>query len=279
MQVGLVIHGRRADALAAARDAVQMLLDASCGVLAEEEALPLLGENVRSLQATDAYADVILSLGGDGTLLRGAQYALKWDAALFGVNLGRVGFLAEAEAEALPQMLRDVIAGRYETERRAVLDVTHGQEHWYAVNDVVVSRGGYARLITVTAMVDGEMAGRYIADGLVVATPTGSTGYSLSAGGPIVSPKVDCMVLTPICAHSLQHRPTVVQGGADICLLLGSDAPQSACLQVDGQTRAQLDDGAMIQIARSEKTLRLIHTGTQPFFHLVREKLTEWTRS
>ena len=141
-----------------------------------------------------------------------------------------------------------------------------------------VCRGGYARLITVTALVDGALAGHYIADGLVVATPTGSTGYSLSAGGPIISPKVDCMVLTPICAHSLQHRPTVVQGSAQIRLLLGSDAPQSACLQVDGQTYAQLDDGAVVEISRADRTLQLIRTSDQPFFNLVREKLTEWTR-
>lgn len=278
MQVGLVVHGRREDALDAARQAVNMLHAAGIDVLAEAEMLPDLGHGVQLLEVANARADVILSLGGDGTLLRGAQYALAWDAALLGVNLGRVGFLAEAEAEMLPQMLSSIIQGSYAVERRAVLNVSVGQENWYAVNDVVVSRGGYARLITVTAMVDGEMAGRYIADGLVVATPTGSTGYSLSAGGPIISPKVDCMVLTPICAHSLQHRPTVVPGCAQIELLLGSDAPQSACLQVDGQTRAQLDDGATICIRRAEKTLRLIHTGAQPFFHLVREKLTEWTR-
>lgn len=279
MRLGMVIHGRRPDAMAAARRAVTQLTDSGVQVLAEEEVLAEFAPgSVQSLNAPDARADVILSLGGDGTLLRGAQYALSWDAALLGVNLGRVGFLAEGEADALPTLLEQVVHGNYETERRAVLSVQTKGQQWYAINDVVMSRGGYARLITVTALVDGELAGRYIADGLVVATPTGSTGYSLSAGGPIISPKVDCMVLTPICAHSLQHRPTVVQGSAQIHLLLGSDAPQSACLQVDGQTRAQLDDGAVVEISRADRTLRLIHTGDQPFFNLVREKLTEWTR-
>lgn len=279
MRLGMVIHGRRPDAMAAARRAVTQLTDSGVQVLAEEEVLTEFAPgSVQSLNAPDARADVILSLGGDGTLLRGAQYALSWDAALLGVNLGRVGFLAEGEADALPTLLEQVVRGNYETERRAVLSVQTKGQQWYAINDVVMSRGGYARLITVTALVDGELAGRYIADGLVVATPTGSTGYSLSAGGPIISPKVDCMVLTPICAHSLQHRPTVVQGSAQIHLLLGSDAPQSACLQVDGQTRAQLDDGAVVEISRADRTLRLIHTGDQPFFNLVREKLTEWTR-
>ena len=149
------------------------------------------------------------------------------------MNLGRVGFLAEGEADALPKLLDKVIRGDYETERRAVLSVQMNGQSWYAINDVVMSRGGYARLITVTALVDGELAGHYIADGLVVATPTGSTGYSLSAGGPIISPKVDCMVLTPICAHSLQHRPTVVQGSAQIRL---RRAP--ACKSMGRRTRS-----------------------------------------
>ena len=155
-------------------------------------------------------------------------------------------------------------------------------QSWYAINDVVMSRGGYARLITVTALVDGALAGHYIADGLVVATPTGSTGYSLSAGGPIISPKVDCMVLTPICAHSLQHRPTVVQGSAQIRLLLRVRMRRRApaCKSM-GRTYAQLDDGAVVEIStqcRFERWQLIRNMSDQPFFNLVREKLTEWTR-
>ena len=152
MRLGIVIHGHRPDAMAAAHHAVAQL--ASCGaqVLVEDEVLAAFASgSVTSLNAPDARADVILSLGGDGTLLRGAQYALSWDAALLGVNLGRVGFLAEGEADALPKLLDKVIRGDYETERRAVLSVQMNGQSWYAINDVVMSRGGYARLITVTA--------------------------------------------------------------------------------------------------------------------------------
>ena len=153
MRLGIVIHGHRPDAMAAAHHAVAQL--ASCGaqVLVEDEVLAAFASgSVTSLNAPDARADVILSLGGDGTLLRGAQYALSWDAALLGVNLGRVGFLAEGEADALPKLLDKVIRGDYETERRAVLSVQMNEQSWYAINDVVMSRGGYARLITVTAL-------------------------------------------------------------------------------------------------------------------------------
>lgn len=159
MRLGIVIHGHRPDAMAAAHHAVAQL--ASCGaqVLVEDEVLAAFASgSVTSLNAPDARADVILSLGGDGTLLRGAQYALSWDAALLGVNLGRVGFLAEGEADALPRLLDKVIRGDYETERRAVLSVQMNGQSWYAINDVVMSRGGYARLITVTALVDGALA-------------------------------------------------------------------------------------------------------------------------
>ena len=146
------------------------------------------------------------------------------------------------------------------------------------MNDVVISRGGSARLITINAWVDGELSGRYVADGLVVATPTGSTGYSLSAGGPIVSPKVDCMVITPICAHTLQHRPTVVHGGAEIALELRPEDAQTALLQVDGQSCAELYHGMRAEVHMDTKSIRLIRLRPQNFFQLVRDKLTEWTR-
>lgn len=278
MRVGLMVHGRREDAVDWARRAAGYLLSAGAQVYAENEAADLLCKTVLPISCLDGKIDVIISLGGDGTLLRGAQYALKWDAALLGINLGRVGFLTEVETDSLQASLSDVMAGNYTLEERPVLQVRSGDSTWYAVNDVVVSRGGYDRLITLDALVDGESSGRYVADGVVVATPTGSTGYSLSAGGPIVSPKVDCMVITPICAHTLQHRPSVVHGGADICLQLLPDAEQSASLQIDGQSRSVLTAGMQVSIRRDERHIRLIRLTPGRFFQLVRDKLTEWTK-
>ena len=120
--------------------------------------------------------------------------------------------------------------------------------------------------------------GHYVADGLVVATPTGSTGYSLSAGGPIIHPSVDCMVITPICAHSLQHRPVVVPGKERIRLTLVTEEETAVVLQVDGQTRCMLQGGETILIHKAEETVRLIRLSPRRFFPLVREKLTEWSR-
>ena len=275
MRVGIMVHGRREDAVCQAKKAAAYLQSRGVTVVAEDDAAPILG--VPSFSQAHG-ADVIVTLGGDGTILRGAQYALRWDAALLGINMGRVGFLAEVEPEAIEQALDAVVRGEYRLERRPVLEVQSGGKTWYALNDVVISRGGYSRLITIDALVDGDSTGRYVADGLIVATPTGSTGYCLSAGGPVVSPKVDCMVITPICAHTLQHRPCVVHGGAHIRLQLRAEEVQSASLEVDGQTCMDLHAGMTVDVRKDQRALRLIRMRESRFFQTVRDKLTEWTR-
>lgn len=277
MRIGLVVHTHRDDALAFARRAAAYLKKSGVIVLAEDDLAEKLGD-VTAFSNAQEPPEMIVSLGGDGTLLRGVQYAIAWRAPLLGINMGRVGFLSEIEPEAMREALDALISGAYTLEERSLLSVASGKERWLALNDVVVSRGGYARLISVTAMVDGETASRYHADGVIIATPTGSTGYSLSAGGPVVSPRVDCMVITPICAHSLQHRPVIISGSAIVRLILGSDAEQTAALEVDGQSRSVMTAGGTVTVCKAPETVRLIRLKPGRFFHLVREKLTEWTR-
>ena len=275
LHIGMILHSRRPDALDMAAKIVAYLELRGASVSAEDEFAADLG--VSPFSGAEK-ADVIISLGGDGTLLRGIQYAFRWEAPLLGINLGRVGFLTETEPGDMEAALEAVLHGTYEVETRPVLRVEAENRCWYALNDVVLSRGGRARLTTINAYVDGELAGRYVADGVVVATPTGSTGYSLSAGGPIVSPKVDCMVITPICAHTLQHRPAVVYGGAQIKLALSPEDMQTASLQVDGQSCQELQSGMQVEIRMDARPIRLIRLKEQHFFQLVRDKLTEWTR-
>lgn len=276
-RIGLIVHGGRADAPAYARRAVGALQSAGARVWAERDAaaklsLPALEE----IQSVDA----LVSLGGDGTLLRAVQQAVRLQAPLMGINLGRVGFLTETEPERLEEAAQALVAGRYTLEERSLLHAQRQRtgEGYLALNDVVVSRGGYARLINLDAWCRQELVGHYVADGLVVATPTGSTGYSLSAGGPIIHPSVDCMVITPICAHSLQHRPVVVPGEERIRLTLVTEEETAVVLQVDGQTRCMLQGGETILIHKAEETVRLIRLSPRRFFPLVREKLTEWSR-
>lgn len=274
--VGLVIPSGRGDALGYAREACAFLRAAGVEVYTEDWSQEQIGSCHRLADAR--VLDVLVTLGGDGTLLRGAGYASEWNAPLLGVNLGRMGFLAETEPRLLKNALQALMDGAYEVEQRPMLDVSvPNVGKWKAMNDAVLTRGGYARLITVHAMVDNEEAACYHADGLIVATPTGSTGYSLSAGGPIISPKVDCMVITPVCAHSLQHRPAVVQGSAKIRLELGVDDEMTAALQVDGQNRCMLHGGENVFVSRSERMVRLVRLRDTCFFQLVRHKLVEWS--
>lgn len=232
------------------------------------EGLPLLGNEK---------PDAVISIGGDGTLLRAASYAVRRDAPLLGINMGRLGFLTETEKSDAGDAVSRLLAGDYTIENRALLEVDHGQSRYLVMNDVVVSRGGYARLIRIKTMVDGETVGEYLADGVIVATPTGSTGYSLSAGGPIISPAVDCTVITPVCAHSLQHRPVVVCPDSEISLQFVCDEGATASLEVDGQNCEHLTGEHTIRIHRAPERVRLIRLGKQHFFDTVRHKLVEWS--
>ena len=222
--------------------------------------------------------DLIITFGGDGTLLIGARYAMQYDIPLLGINLGTVGFLTEEDPEHLEDALETIIEGRYQIESRHLLHIINPRSgnEFYALNDAVITRGGYARLIRVDAYVNKKEYGTFTADGIIVATPTGSTGYSLSAGGPIVEPEMNCMIITPVCSHSMQHCPCIVSENADIRLHLNPDREQTAELQIDGQSMESLKAGDEIHVTGTEKKIRLIRIHPYDFFGLMRRKLSEW---
>ena len=223
-------------------------------------------------------ADLMMTFGGDGTLLTGAHAALEQGIPLLGFNLGTVGFLTEADPEQLEERLEDLMNGRFTLERRSLLQAESPRtgETFSALNDVVISRGGYARLIRVESTINGQFHDVITADGIIAATPTGSTGYSLSAGGPVIEPSMQCMVLTPVCAHSLRHCPTVVSASSEVRLRLLPDREQTAELQIDGQNRGTLRSGDEILVSGSPRSLQLIRFGEYRFYDLMRTKLTEW---
>ena len=249
---------------------------------AEQAALYLKGKGITSFDVQNelnSYTpDLIISFGGDGSLLIGARYALEYDIPLLGINLGTVGFLTEEEPKRLEEALQAIINGEYQTESRSLLEITNPGtgETFHALNDAVITRGGYARLIRVEAFVNQKEYGVFTADGIIVATPTGSTGYSLSAGGPIVEPGMNCMIITPVCAHSMQHCPCIVSGESRIRLLLKPEREQTAELQIDGQSRGTLKSGDEILVSGTEKKIRLIRLHSYDFFGLLRRKLIEW---
>jgi NAD+ kinase len=221
--------------------------------------------------------DAVVSLGGDGTLLQGMQYAIAANLPMLGVNMGRVGFLTEIEPDQLEESVKKLCCGDFYIEERMLLSVAIGKEApHYALNDAVIHRG--SRLIAINAYISDDLIGRYVADGVIVASPTGSTGYSLSAGGPVISPDVKCMVVSPICPHTLQHRPVVVSDRETVRLELDGGEGLGTYLSVDGQTNILLNGQHTVFIACAKKTGKLIRLNKPHFFTLVREKLTEWSR-
>ncbi len=222
---------------------------------------------------------LIMTFGGDGTLLIGAGFALRYHAPLLGINLGTVGFLTEGEPDQLPGIMAQLLKNDYELEERHLLQVhTDEADHAFiAVNDAVVTRGGFARLIRVEAYVNEEFLGVYTADGMIASTPTGSTGYALSAGGPVVAPGVACTVITPICPHSFQRQSFVVPDQATVRFHLLASRQQSAELQIDGQHRCMLTAGSNVWITGAKETLQLVRLRAPQFFTLSMKKLNEWS--
>lgn len=225
-----------------------------------------------------AKLDLLLSLGGDGTLLRGARLACQRGIPILGINLGRVGFLASAGPDTAVDALARVVRGEYTLESRLALSarIGEGAPDLLAVNDVVVHKGGIARVIRLALSVDGEQVGAYSADGIIIATPTGSTAYSLSAAGPIVVPGVDALVATPICPHTLAVRPLVVPAAATIAIraLDPVPAPEELLVSIDGQVAARLAPRQDVVVVRSAQPVLLARVGQESFFGLLRRKLS-----
>ena len=227
--------------------------------------------------------DVILVFGGDGTVLRALDKYVACDIPMLGVNLGRLGFLLETEVWELPQALDMLCRGEYEIERRIMLEVEGccgGKNvHAYATNEVSISRGLSQRMIAVSAYVGRTHVDHYIADGVVLASPTGSTAYSLSAGGPIVSPDVPCFVLNPICPHSLQSRPIVLPASEQVTLEINMKEMRSGIqLSLDGNAVCEMHNHERIVIRRSAHDAQLIRFPKERnFFTLLKDKLSQWS--
>lgn len=276
--VYMLMHQRKPDANRLAGRVLQALQHAHIAVAAEPWIQERLDGSVRSSLAAlpPERCEAVLSVGGDGTLLRANALAVRYNLPLLGINVGRVGFLTEVELDRLEESCIRLANDEYSLETRMMLKASMGDHTDYALNDVVLSRGGYSRLIGVNAWVDGDRVGPFIADGLIVSTPTGSTGYSLSAGGPLVCPEVECMVLTPICAHSLQHRPVVTSAAQTITVRL--DGGYNAMISVDGRKPWSFSGGQTLTITRAEHAARFIRLEPKSFFSTIRIKLSEWTR-
>ncbi len=226
------------------------------------------------LQACDA----VIALGGDGTIIHCAKRAAAFGKPVLGINCGRLGFMAGLELDELDELDR-LILGDYDKEYRMMLDVSVSdgeREYRYsALNEAVISRGPLSRMIEIGVSNHGVPLSAYKADGVIVATPTGSTAYSLSAGGPVVDPSLDCLLLTPICPHSLHTRPYLFNEDADLTVVpcTYEDGP-SVFVTVDGEEAIAVPKGGMVRITRSNTRASLIKLREQSFYQVLDRKLT-----
>src|SRR5579864_5848669 len=246
-------------------------------IIDEETSIYVTGQQIAPRAAMASHAlDLVVVLGGDGTLLSAARVTAAIDVPLLGVNLGSLGFLTEVPLQSLYPMLEAIAQGRAAVEHRSLMqvellrgDTVRGS--YLVFNDAVVNKTALARLNTYDLHIDKAFVSSYRADGMIVATPTGSTAYSLSAGGPVLMPSVKAFVLTPVAPHSLTHRPLVVPDSVEIEILLRSEE-EVAYLSLDGQPGLDLRDGDRVRCRRSEHQVNLFRTGTD-FFHVLRTKL------
>ncbi len=225
-------------------------------------------------------ADCVLVMGGDGTIIRASSGCVKNNIPILGINIGRIGFMADIEPESIDAAIDALLNGEYRTEKRImikaqikkngkIVSVSH------SLNDIVISKSLGSKLIGVNLYTDNELVNRYIADGIIIATPTGSTGYSISAGGPVVDPSMDLYVATPICAHMLSVRSAILSTDKDIKIELDKEYGENkAVVSADGELKEEIINGDEVIISRSEYELKLIKIGEQSFYDTLLKKLS-----
>lgn len=278
--VGLYPNLDKPEARPVVEEAISLLLAHGAGVvLPQREAQclerPELGLATRYWGRRVAFA---LSFGGDGTLLSAAKRLAPQGVPLLGVNLGRLGFLTELEPNDLEEGLKAALAGRLVVDDRMMLEGVAWRRgamngRYLAVNELVVAKGPFARMVRLQLALDGGDRELYTADGLLVATPTGSTAYSLSAGGPVVAPSVEAMLITPICAHTLSARSLVLPPETEAEIRVVGDV--EAYLTVDGQVGGTLDVGDALAVRRAPFKLRLLRRRQYRFWSVLRSKLAQ----
>ena len=274
--IALVAKRQKAEAVELARQLALRYPDRT--FLAERHLARAVGWSVPEDNASMvARADLVIVLGGDGTMLHAAHLLGGAPTPILGVNLGSLGFTTEIPPEELFLRLDEVLAGRYRVDQRMKLSCRFVRDgvallEEEVLNDVVLSKGALARIADYEMLIDGEYVTTYKADGVIISSPTGSTAYSLSAGGPIVHPSMECVVVSPICSHALTQRSLVVAADRAIAVVLGS-ATADVFLTLDGQVGKPLQAGDRVEVRRSPHRLSLIRNPAMSYFQVLRQKL------
>lgn len=221
--------------------------------------------------------DLVLVFGGDGTLLSAAGKASEFNKPILGINTGRLGFLTGCEKDYFFSEGYKILTEKYETEKRMMIKSLVFSENekreFHALNDITVSRTNFARVENLSVYIDGELLAVYPADGVIISTPTGSTAYSLSAGGPILDPKLESIIITPVCPHVLSARPIVVPADREITIVRSDGYSGECAITADGRSGCILDHGVSVNIKKSDRYARFIKISDRTFYSLLKEKL------
>ena len=276
--IGIFVKRHHQDALRVAAEACAWLTERGLAVLVDESIVEQVpGARGCQVREIPAAADMLIVLGGDGTLLSVARLAGDCPTPILGINLGSLGFLTEITRDELAPVLTKLVAGELPIAERMRLDVTirrAGSEvgRYLVLNDLVINKGALARIIDMEASVDDVYLTTFKADGLIIATPTGSTAYNLAAGGPIISPELSCLVISPICPHMLTNRPIIF--GADAVIRIEVKfQDEDVVLTADGQVGTPLHGGDIVEIRRSPHPTLLVLSPTKDYFQILRTKL------
>ena len=222
--------------------------------------------------------DIVITIGGDGTIIHKAKHAARFSKPILGINLGKIGFVAGLEPTEIDK-LEQLIKGEYTVEKRMMLSVNvrkgETTRKFYALNDVVITKGVYSGLVNLNVTLNNDEITKYVADGIILATPTGSTAYSLSAGGPVIEPSMKCILLTPICQHSMFSRPVIFGENSKINITAKTREKDESVLSIDGGRPIIINDRDLVSVEAAKMTVSLIKLKNQNFYKVLNSKLSE----
>lgn len=281
MKIALIVNTSKEKAISCAYNIATLLQKQGAELIAlkEHQIFDADLESAQNYSSLFEKCDLAVTVGGDGTIIHSAKYAAKADKPMIGVNVGRLGFAAEVEPDNIEDLNR-LLVGDYSVQKRMLLDVTvrdkDGREKTYlAVNEANIARGQLSRMIDISVSLDNSPISSYHADGLLFSTPTGSTAYALSAGGPVIYPEMKCILLTPVCPHSLISRSVVFGSNAVLTARIKLNDSIPAVLSIDGERNISISPDDFITIKKSDKSLKLITLYDRNFYQLLNEKLKE----
>lgn len=282
MKTAVVVNLSKEEAISCAGEISLLMLSNNADVFMLSECAPFYkGVKVSytdTIEELFRICDIAITVGGDGTIIHAAKYAARFDKPLIGVNVGRLGFAADIEIDGISELTR-ILDGNYSVEERILFDVEvikNGvSKNYLAVNDAVIARGQLSKIIDLQVTLDDEEIAKYRADGLLFSTPTGSTAYSLSAGGPIIAPQLDCILMTPVCPHSLFSRSVIFEGNSVLTVSVKIPCECCCVLTIDGEKNVDILADDIVKIRKSDLKLKFVSINKRNFYRKLNEKLKE----